>query len=196
MRWIGDALEKLGHGARVRFDPSITRGLDYYTGIVFETFLDGAESIGSVCSGGRYDDLVSLYSKESLPGVGASIGLDRLISALDELKRGPRLQHAADLLVVVQSDELIVHYHKIAATLRDAGIRCEVFPEDKKLGQQFAFAERKGIPFALICGPEEYEAGTVNLRELETRRSEDGIDLDRVVERVSTHARRDGDGRA
>jgi histidyl-tRNA synthetase len=177
LRQLSRAVDELGLSDSVVIDPSITRGLDYYTGVVFETFLEGVENIGSVCSGGRYDDLVSLYSKESMPGVGASIGLDRLIAALDELNTSQSFQSPSDVLVTMQDAELLSHYHTIAATLRDQGIRCEVYPDPKKLGQQFAFAERKAIPFAVICGRQEYEANTVNVRILSTRTNLDGVDL-------------------
>ncbi|MDA3949635.1 MAG: histidine--tRNA ligase, partial [Spirochaeta sp.] len=163
LRTITSAIAELGLGDVVTVDPSITRGLDYYTGVVFETFLDGAEQIGSVCSGGRYDDLVSLYSKEEMPGVGASIGLDRLIAALDELQTTGETQRPAEILIAMQDPALLVHYHRIAGELRAHGVRCEVYPDARKLGQQFAFAEKKGIPWALICGEREYAAGTVNL---------------------------------
>ncbi len=184
LRTIADALTALGLADRIVIDPSITRGLDYYTGVVFETFLDGIEAIGSVCSGGRYDDLVSLYSKESMPGVGASIGLDRLIAALEELDAAVTAPHSADVLITMQDPGLLTHYHALAATLREAGIRCEVYPDARKLGQQFAFAERKGIPLALICGESERAAGTVNLRILGDRTSLDGLGTDAAVARI------------
>lgn len=177
LRQLARAIDELKLSESVVIDPSITRGLDYYTGVVFETFLEGVENIGSVCSGGRYDDLVSLYSKESMPGVGASIGLDRLIAALDELHTSQSSPASSDVLVTMQDPELLSHYHAIAAALRDQGIRCEVYPDPKKLGQQFAFAERKAIPFAVICGRQEYEANTVNIRVLSTRTNLDGIEL-------------------
>ena len=185
LRDIAVSLVALGIDGAVKIDPSITRGLDYYTGVVFETFLHGVESIGSVCSGGRYDGLVNLYSKESMPGVGASIGLDRLVAALDELDNSVHAPSAADVCVVMQDSSLVAHYHHIAAELRAAGLRCEVYPEAKKLGQQFAFAERKGIPVALICGEAEHAAGTVNLRYLGDRRTEDGLSLREVIDRLS-----------
>ncbi|MFW5694997.1 MAG: histidine--tRNA ligase [Alkalispirochaeta sp.] len=180
LRRLAHATEQLGISEDIVIDPSITRGLDYYTGVVFETFLRGVENIGSVCSGGRYDDLVALYSKESMPGVGASIGLDRLIAALEELGIAEGAPASADVLVTMQDPELLSHYHRIAATLRSSGIQCEVYPDARKLGQQFAFAERKHIPFALICGHQEYETDTVNLRVLATRTNLDGIALSAV----------------
>lgn len=175
LRELGHALDQLVPPGTVVLDPSITRGLDYYTGVVFETFLEGAESIGSVCSGGRYDDLVSLYSKESMPGVGASIGLDRLLAALEELEVATGEPSAVDLLVTMQDAELTPHYHDLARFFRTAGLRVEVYPEPQKLGRQFAYAERKGVPLALICGREERDAGTVNLRFLAERENRDGL---------------------
>lgn len=184
LRSIVGTMDHLGMSDRIVIDPSITRGLDYYTGVVFETFLTGAESIGSVCSGGRYDDLVSLYSKEAMPGVGASIGLDRLVAGLDELGGSIAPPAVADVLVTMQDPSLTSHYHKIAQELRALGVRCEVFPDEKKLSRQFAFAEKKGIPVALICGRAEYEVGTVNARILKERRNIDGLDLRAVADEV------------
>ena len=184
LRSIIETMNHVGMADRIVVDPSITRGLDYYTGVVFETFLTGAESIGSVCSGGRYDDLVSLYSKEAMPGVGASIGLDRLLAGLEELGGAIATPSVADVLVTMQDPALTPHYHAIAQGLRAREIRCEVFPDIKKLGQQFAFAEKKGIPVALVCGRSEYEAGTVNARILSERRNIDGLDLDTFVDEV------------
>jgi histidyl-tRNA synthetase len=184
LREIAGALDRLGIAEHVTIDPSITRGLDYYTGVVFETFLTGIESIGSVCSGGRYDDLVSLYSKESMPGVGASIGLDRLIAAMEELGTGADAPAPADVLITLQDAELLAHYHALATQLRGLGLRCEVYPDERKLGQQFSFAERKGIPYAIICGRDEAARGTVNLRVLGDRTSVDDLTPAEVAARI------------
>ncbi len=184
LRAIGELAAATGVAESVRLDPSITRGLDYYTGVVFETFLGGIESIGSVCSGGRYDDLVLLYSKQAMPGVGASIGLDRLIAALGELQGLPDTASSADVLVTMQSPDLIAHYHVLAKQLRAAGIRSEVYPEARKLGQQFAYAERSGIPYAIVCGEDERREGVVNLRRLETRENIERRTIEQVVETV------------
>ena len=185
LRELGSALTDLVPAGTVVLDPSITRGLDYYTGVVFETFLQGAESIGSVCSGGRYDDLVLLYSRESMPGVGASIGLDRLLAALEELDLGTSESAPVDLLITMQDEDLITHYHALAQRFRAAGLRVEVYPDAQKLGRQFAFAERKEIPFALICGPEEKAAGTVNLRVLKTRENHPGLSVESARELIT-----------
>lgn len=184
MHAIVAATVELGLGERVVVDPSITRGLDYYTGIVFETFLAGRESIGSVCSGGRYDDLVSLYSKESLPGVGASVGLDRLIAALEE--ESPEVGAPASVLIVLQDEALVAHYHALAARLRTLGIATEVYPDAIKLARQFAFAERKRIPWALICGEEEHAQRVVNMRRLSDRSSHERISIEEAARLAGT----------
>lgn len=165
-------------------DPSITRGLDYYTGIVFETFLDEIPEIGSVCSGGRYNDLASLYTKEHLPGVGASIGLDRLMAALETLGRLSGSTAAADLLILCLQEDLYPHYHRLAGQFRKSGISCEVYPEKKKLGSQFQFAEKKGIRFGLICGGNEFERGTVTVKNLVTRESFEDLSFEEAVSRI------------
>ena len=165
-------------------DPSITRGLDYYTGIVFETFLDEIPDIGSVCSGGRYNDLASLYTKDHLPGVGASIGLDRLMTALETLGRLFTSAAAADLLILCLQEELYPHYHRLAGRFRESGISCEVYPEKKKLGNQFQFAEKKGIRFGLICGGDEFDRGTVTVKNLLTRESFEDLSFEEAVSRI------------
>jgi histidyl-tRNA synthetase len=183
LKAVFDCARDAGVAERLRIDPSITRGLDYYTGIVFETFLTGNEEIGSVCSGGRYNDLASLYTKERLPGVGSSVGLDRLLAALEERQERETVP-AVDVLVLCIDEELAGYYHHIADTLRGAGLSAEVFPEKKKLPQQFSFAERKGIPVGIICGGEERAAGTVTVRDLASRESHESLTLSDAVERA------------
>lgn len=166
-------------------DPSITRGLDYYTGVVYETFLDELPEIGSVCSGGRYDDLASLYSKERLPGVGASIGLDRLIAALEALGRSKRSAGFSRVAVVCLDETLGGRYQAIAQTFRAAGIPCEVLPEARKPVQQYTLAEKKGAKWALSATEADLEKGTVTMRELSTRTNSEGLSLQAAVELAS-----------
>jgi histidyl-tRNA synthetase len=177
-------ITECGMEERFFLDPSITRGLDYYTGIVFETFLDEIPDIGSVCSGGRYNDLASLYTKEHLPGVGASIGLDRLMAALESLNRLTTGGASSELLILCIQEMLYPHYHRLAGRFREAGISSEVYPEKKKLAQQFQFAERKGIRFGLICGEDELERGTVTIKNLVTRESFEDLSLEDAISRV------------
>jgi histidyl-tRNA synthetase len=171
LRDIWRNASEAGFAGKLCLDPSITRGLDYYTGVVFETSLDAMPEIGSVCSGGRYDELASLYTTKRLPGVGSSIGLDRLLAALDELGKIKGRPGYTQLLVLAVEDSLAPSYHRIARALRVAGIAAEVFPEKRKLAQQFAYAERKGIPLAIILGTEEAAQGRVQLRDLGKRES-------------------------
>ncbi len=151
----------LGFEDSVIFNPSITRGLDYYTDTVFETFLTGYPKIGSVCSGGRYNDLASLYIDQHIPGVGASIGLDRLIAALEYLEDGREDKKALDVLILCLENTFYSRYHSMAETFRNQGISAEVYPEKKKLSAQFQLAEKKGIPLGLICGEDEINRDVV-----------------------------------
>jgi len=147
-------------------NPSITRGLDYYTGIVFESFLDDLPGIGSICSGGRYNDLASLYTKEKLPGVGASIGLDRLLSALEELKLTDRAASVSDVLILCMDESLTGFYHDTARRIRMHGLNVEVYLQKRKLQKQFQYAEKHDIPFALILGEDEKRQGVFSLKNL------------------------------
>ncbi|MDD3980720.1 MAG: histidine--tRNA ligase, partial [Spirochaetales bacterium] len=131
-------------------DPSITRGLDYYTGVVFETFLSDLPTIGSVCSGGRYNELAGLYTTRSLPGVGASVGLDRLLSAMEALKRPLAREPLPQLLLANLGEVSEVELHRTASELRSRGVSSEVYPEPKKLTSQYSFAQKKSIPYALL----------------------------------------------
>ncbi len=169
-------------------DPSITRGLDYYTGVVYETFLNDLSDIGSVCSGGRYDDLASLYSKERLPGVGASIGLDRLIAALEALGRSRRSPTFARVAVACMDESLGGTYQAIASGFRTAGVPCEVLTEQKKPVQQFALAEKKGAEWVVVAGPDELARGVLTLRKLATRENSEGLALDQAIALIRTGA--------
>ncbi len=156
----------------VRLDPSIARGLDYYTGLVLETFLDDLPAIGSVASGGRYDDLAGLYTNQTLPGIGASLGLDRLLAALEELKLLPEAKTPADVLVLFFDPERLTDYLTLAAAVRRAGIAVELFPEPKKIAKQLQYANRKGFRVALIAGPDELARGECQLKNLANGTSE------------------------
>jgi len=156
---------------RVNIDLSICRGLDYYTGTIYETFLTDLPGIGSVCSGGRYDNLASKYTKQVLPGVGASLGLDRLIAAMEELKH-PLLtgqSTPAEVLVVQFDAGHLGDYQRVARMLRAAGIAVEVYPDAKKVGQQLAYAEKRGFKLALIAGELEFAQGVWKVKDLAKR---------------------------
>jgi histidyl-tRNA synthetase len=157
---------------RLRLDVSIARGLDYYTGTVYETFLDALPERGSVCSGGRYDNLAGLYTKEQLPGVGASLGLDRLLSALEDLGLVEKVATPAEVFVPFFDRERLHDYLRLAARLRAAGLRVEQYPEPKKLGQQLKYADRRGFRLAVIVGGNEFSAGTCQLKDLAAAQSQ------------------------
>lgn len=163
-------------------DPSITRGLDYYTGLVYETFLNELPEIGSICSGGRYNNLASLYTKTDLPGVGASIGLDRLLAGLEVLGKKSVLKSLTQVLILDLDDNIIGHYHKIATTLRKKGINVEVFPIKKKIQGQFKYAEKKTIPYIIFCGEDEMNKNVVNLKDLLTKENYEGISIERAAD--------------
>jgi histidyl-tRNA synthetase len=181
LRTIYSFMKETGTEGRIVLDPSITRGLDYYTGIVYETFLDEMAEIGSVCSGGRYDDLASLYSKEKIPGVGASVGLDRLLAAMEALGKKGCKSESTRLIVFSLDESLSGYYQGLAQSFRSAGIEAEVFLEMRKLPQQYAYAEKKSIGWGVLCGAEDRAKGTFTLRNLATRENRDGISVQEAL---------------
>ena len=156
--------------ASARIDLGLARGLDYYTGVVYETTVDGWERFGSIASGGRYDDLASLFTERRLPGVGASIGLDRLLALLEESGGLGRSSSPAPVLVTQSAGVDAAVSMAIAVRLRRAGIGAEVFPDPIATGKQMAYGSSRGHRFGLIVGPEEAEAQTFRLRDLATRK--------------------------
>jgi histidyl-tRNA synthetase len=169
LRQLVDATSAVGiTDSNLQIDVSIARGLDYYTGTIFETFLDELPSIGSVCSGGRYDNLAQLYTKQKLPGIGASLGLDRLLAAMDTLNLIPPTKTTADVMIVQFDKTQLAQYLRMAAELRKAGIGVEVFPDAKKLNQQFKYADQRGFPAVIIAGEDELKENKVQIKWLST----------------------------
>ncbi len=177
-------LKEVGIEDLFRLDPSITRGLDYYTGIVYETFLDDLPELGSVCSGGRYNNLASVYTKKDLPGVGSSIGLDRLMAGLEELGLLENNDSDKGVIIINMDQSLLTHYHKLASIFRDSGLTCEVYLDNKKMGNQFTFAEKKGIAYAILCGSDEYSTNTVTLKNLSTRQNFNTIAVEKAIDLI------------
>jgi histidyl-tRNA synthetase len=155
---------------RIKIDVSIARGLDYYTGTVLETFLNDID-FGSVLSGGRYDNLAELYTKQELPGIGASLGLDRLLDAMDKLGMLPAAQTPARVFIPYFDAAHLGDYFKLAERLRSAGLAIEVYPDAVKLGKQLQYADRKGFRVAVIVGEREFEAGECQVKDLSTATS-------------------------
>jgi histidyl-tRNA synthetase len=163
-------VRNLGVGEnRFCIDLSIARGLDYYTGTVYETTLLGHEALGSICSGGRYEELVGVFLGEKMPGVGISIGLTRLISRL--LKAGILSTLAAtpaQVMVVNMQEDLMPTYLKVSQRLRQAGINVITNFDKRPLGKQFQLADKQGIQFCVIIGSEEAAAQKSSLKDLKT----------------------------
>jgi len=165
-----------------KLNPSITRGLDYYTGVVFETFLTDMPDIGSICSGGRYDNLAGLYCKTNISGVGSSIGLDRMVSALESLDRLPAGGTYAKAAVCCLKAEHSGLYQALAGRFRREGVPCEVFIEEAgdKLTKQFVLSEKKGVPFLIIPG-ESPLSDPLTVRDIAKRQSHEGLSFDQAL---------------
>jgi len=170
--------------SNLKINVSIARGLDYYTGTVFETTLDDLPSIGSVCSGGRYDNLASLYTKQELPGIGASLGLDRLLTAMQKLNMIESVRTTADLLILLFDKERTNDYLRIAACLRRRGIGVEVYPELKKMNQQFKYADRRGFKAALIAGANEFAEEKVQIKWMDSGQQVD-VPITQTCDRIA-----------
>lgn len=159
-------------------DLGLARGLDYYTGVVFETTVNGWERFGSVASGGRYDNLAGLFTTRKLPGVGASIGLDRLLALLEEAGKLPKSASMAPVLVAqfpgVDPGVSVM----LADRLRRAGIGAEVFPDPIQVGKQMGYGSSRGHRLAVIVGPSEAEKQVGNLRNLSDRKEQREIPWD------------------
>ena len=185
MKDIRQMMKASGIDSTYVLDPSITRGLDYYTGVVYETFLNDLPSIGSVCSGGRYDNLAGLYMKEKISGVGSSIGLDRLIAGLEQLGIISKKGSFVDLEIFCMDSSLAAEYQGLAQKLRNAGISCEVFPDAKKIGQQYNVTDKKGIKWGILMNAENAKQGVFVLKNLETREQFENCTVEQTVKIIS-----------
>jgi len=150
-----------------KIDLSIARGLDYYTGTVYETYLSDYPGVGAVCSGGRYDNLAEYYIDRKLPGVGISLGLTRLFYVLQEqgLLNDSVLTAPADVLIIPMTDDLS-HAVTLAASMREAGLRVQIYGENKKLKTRIAYADKLGIPFTVFLGEDEIESGQMTVKDM------------------------------
>jgi histidyl-tRNA synthetase len=165
---ICDSLEALEISeGLVVLDLSIARGLDYYTGPVFEATLTDAPEFGSVFGGGRYDGLVERFLGRKIPATGASIGVDRLLAALQKLGLVDSAPSTAQVLVTVMEAGKLIEYEKLTRRLREAGINTEMYLGDEKsLGKQLQYANRQEIPVAVIIGSDEFSKGQVTVKNL------------------------------
>ena len=168
LRAILQQLRALGvDEARYALNLSIARGLDYYTGVVYETTLDAYPQIGSICSGGRYENLASHYTKSKLPGVGISIGLTRLFYQLREAGLVGTAASSVDVLVALLDEAGLEHALALSQRLRAAGLNVETQLEARKLGKQLQYADKAGIRFVAIRGEDEAARGVVAVKDLQ-----------------------------
>jgi len=150
-------------------DLSIARGLDYYTGTVYETHLAGQEHLGSICSGGRYDNLVNHYTKQKVTGVGVSIGLTRLFAQLQEAELLPKVAPSMAEVMIANLDEAYQQERlQLATELREAGINVDVYYAGKKLTQQLKYANNLAIPYVVLIGEDEAKAGKITVKNMES----------------------------
>jgi len=173
---------ELGVSDRVEVDLSIARGLDYYTGTIYETFLKADESLGSVMSGGRYNGLLSMFGGAETPAVGISIGVDRLFYGLMELGIIEAKSSPSDLLVGVFSEAERALSYKVATMLRTAGINAEIYPGSPRMKKQLQYAHRQGIPYVVLVGKSEFERNEVIVKTMETG-DQENISLDAIIDR-------------
>ena len=151
-----------------KLDLKIARGLDYYTGTVYETYLDDYPTIGSVCSGGRYDNLAEYYTNQRLPGVGISIGLTRLFYQLMEAEIIKTTDNSLTRVLVIPMEGYFDEGIELSSSLRKEGIFTQVYLEKTKLGKKFNYADKLGIPFVIVIGEEEEGSGVYTLRDMKT----------------------------
>ncbi len=176
LRTVLELLDAAGVPANhLAIDLGLARGLDYYTGIVFETTIKGWEKFGSVASGGRYDDLASLFTPRKLPGVGASIGLDRLLALLEEAGTLGSTATSTPVLVANFPGTNPAVAFKLAARLRKSGIGAEIYPDAIAIGKQMGYGSSRGHKLAVIVGPDEQARQVFNLRNLASRTEDKGL---------------------
>ncbi|MBE5820231.1 MAG: histidine--tRNA ligase [Clostridiales bacterium] len=164
-------------------DLTIARGLDYYTGTVYETFLNEYKSIGSICSGGRYNDLSGYYTDRNLPGVGMSIGLTRLFFILNDIGLIKAQKNSiSDVLVISMVEDLSMSI-KTANTLREAGINTEVYFDNKKIKAKFKYADKLKIPYVIVIGEDEINTGLLTLKNMTTGEQE-RLSVEDIIQKI------------
>ncbi len=170
-------------GENVAVDLSIARGLNYYTGTIYETFLGDLESLGSVMSGGRYDELLGVFGGASVPAVGISLGVDRLLAGLVELGLVASQASPTRVLVTVFSEETRAASYALANALRAAGVPAEVFLGSPRMKKQLRYANQRSIPYVALAGPSELERGVITLKTLATGEQHE-VDRDGLIAKL------------
>lgn len=182
---ILSTLEKLGADmVKIIYDPTLARGLDYYTGLIFETIAEG--STGSICSGGRWDKMIGNFSGQDYPAVGFGLGFDRTIEVLQTQNKIPNLNASASVLVTIFSPELTEKSLDISSRLRSNSINTEIWLDpNTKLEKQLKYADQKGIPYVIIIGPEESEKGQIVLKDLKNR-AQETLTIDETIQKLTS----------
>lgn len=169
---ILEACQSLGVDlAKIKYEPTLARGLDYYTGLIFETVAEG--SAGSICSGGRWDKMIGIFAGVELPAVGFGLGFDRTVEVLTQQGLTPQIKTSATVLVTIFNPELLKKSLEITLKLRASGTNTEVWLEpNSKLDKQLKYADQKGIPYVVIIGPDEAKNNQVTLKNLATKQQQ------------------------
>ena len=185
LRQMFEYLESVGIDEKIcKLDLTLARGLEYYTGTVYETVIVGAENIGSVIGGGRYDELVGMFLGKKIPAVGYSVGLDRLYAALVELKLlVTNKKTTARVLVTVFEEDLSINSMKVAEKLRKAGINTELYTGSGNLKKQFKYADKMGIEYVVVIGSDEIENNKATLKNLK-KQSQITVAIDQLVNEI------------
>jgi histidyl-tRNA synthetase len=174
----GDLLEKI-----VEVDITLARGLNYYTGCIFEVKTNEVQ-MGSIGGGGRYDDLTGMFGLKDLTGVGVSFGADRIFDVLEELNLFPTEGSARTKLLIVNFDSNLESYTlPMLYQIRQAGIAVELYPSSVKLKKQMSYADSKGIPYVLLVGEEEVESGQLSLKDMKTGEQQK-VSIEELIEKL------------
>ncbi|WP_114778942.1 histidine--tRNA ligase [Botryobacter ruber] len=176
---------KFNHFERLEFDPTLARGLSYYTGCIFEVKVNNV-SMGSISGGGRYDNLTGMFGLPGVSGVGFSFGVDRIYDVLEELQLFPESSQVGTRVLLVQFDkESELYALPLLQALRDAGISAELYPEATKLKKQMNYADQKKIPFVILIGSEEMASGKLKLRNMQSGEQQD-MTLPEIITQLLT----------
>ena len=185
LQFIYNEVEKIGlKSANFELDITLARGLNYYTGAIFEVAAPATVQLGSIGGGGRYDDLTGIFGLKNMSGVGISFGLDRIYLVMEELGLFPQTVNAASKVMFLNFGSVEMAYGLQAAMqLRAAGIRTELYPDTTKIGKQFQSADKKGIPFVVLVGSQEIETNSYTLKNLSSGEQET-LSIQEMIEKL------------
>lgn len=183
LKYIFEQTEKLGlQSAKVEFDVTLARGLDYYTGAIFEVKANGVD-IGSICGGGRYDDLTGIFGMKDMSGVGISFGADRIYLVLEELDLFPEtVDSRLDLLFINFGNDEAAFCLPLVKQLRNEGVSCELYPKSAKMNKQMKYANNRGVKFVAMVGQNEIESGLLRIKNMDS-----GEQVDIAPEAIAKH---------